>query len=122
MENKESIQLKVTRASLLDNSKPCEEAFERKFTEIDERFVDDPTKIPAYSGTSEWWTEHGSNHRIEKGHIKRDFEKMGWFVEIKDSNDILAFQKKYGSIIIQPAPENPAITEIIINDIGGTKE
>ena len=103
----------VTRTSLDDEVKPCVEALQETYTRIDERTTDDPAKI--FHG-KDWWYDEGKNHRVENDHIKRDFDETGWFIVLKDLDELLKFQKKYGDLIITTHWENRAIISIIIND------
>lgn len=100
-----------------DSVKPCKEAVKASFVRVDERTVDDPKKIRfRMKGQSEnWWYEDGRNHRVEKGHIKRDFDDEAWFVDM-DWKDLPAFIKKYGAIVIQQHHSSPDFLEIEIYD------
>jgi len=53
---------------------------------------------------------------VENGHIKRDFEEEGWFVEISTLSQLLEFEDENGEIIIKKSTDNPAIPEIEIYD------
>jgi len=91
----------VDRTSLYGNEdKPCEGAFRGKVLFVDERTVDNTSKIPTYRGESEWWYRKGMNHRVENGCIKRDFEKEVWFIEIDSLEDLMRFVEKHGRIVI----------------------
>lgn len=79
-------------ASSLDR-KPLREAFKRKYSIIDERTVSDPKLL--ISGEKEWYA-HGSNHRLENGHLKRDLEKSGWFIEIRTLRELMKFMALHG--------------------------
>ena len=107
----------VTRVSRGDDTPPCKEAKEAVYTRIDERLCNDPAKIPAYKGQSpDWWLKEGRNHRVEHGHIMRDFDTTGWFIELDTMEDLLRFRNKYGAIIIQQWSDNPSILELRIYD------
>ena len=92
------MEFKVTRTSQWD-IQPCKEAYEKEYNSVDERVVNDPTKIAAYGHTSDWWYEAGSDHRVEGGHIKRDFPKMGWFVTLDTLEDFVKFFEKQGDLM-----------------------
>lgn len=99
----------ICRSSGWNESKPCEEAFWEVCIRVDERACDNPRKIPAQSHMTQeeadaWWLSEGSNHRIENGFIRRDFPHEDWFVEINNLEELLEFQKKYGSIILSHDP------------------
>ena len=107
----------LTRTSaVLDDitEKPCEGATFEPYTRIDERTVDDPMKNK-HIGKS--WYQQGKNHRVENGHIKRDFDGMAWFMEINSVDDLVAFAKKHGDIVVTTGKSvNPAIPRIEIYD------
>jgi len=96
--------------------KPCEEARKEQHVFTDEWACDDPSKIPTFQGREELWYQKGTNHRVENGHIKRDFIEDRWFVSIDSLEDLLAFSDKYGVIILSRFIEDPNIWEIEIYD------
>lgn len=81
-----------------DDTPPCKEAYKDQYVRIDERTVNDPKKIPA--GCNDWY-EEGRNHRVEKGHIKRDFDDTDWFIDIESLDQLMKLVKREGSLIIQ---------------------
>ena len=95
-----------------DTKKPCPGCQLKQYIRIDERCLDDPSKNPLLHA----WYDTGDNHRVEDGHIKRDFKDTAWFLEIKTLIDINAFVKKYGDCVIQKYHGNPEIMEIEIYD------
>lgn len=103
----------VSRTSTWDG-KPCEEAYRKPFTHVDQRNTDDPHKLPGILGDT--WYEEGRNHRIVDGYITRDFDTEGWFVEIADLDALIAFYAKYGSLVLTPHYKNQYIPEIEIYD------
>ena len=107
----------VTRTSLWPDAKPCEEAIKEPYVRVDERTVNAPDKIPAYIGKStDWWYEGGRNHRVEHGHIMRDFDDEAWFVEINSLEELLKFRAKYGSVVIESLYNNHALLHLEIYD------
>ena len=92
------MRFKVRRTSEYD-SKPCEGAYQYDCLSVDERTVGDPVelKIP---WARETWYKDGSNHRVEDGHIKRDFEETVWAIDIPDLAALRAFAEDKGEIII----------------------
>lgn len=106
----------VSRTSMYGDDKPCDEASKMTYTRIDMRGADDPSKIPAYKENSSLWYDEGTNHRIVKGKIMRDFEETGWFIEINSLEELLEFQKKYGDLVLQHSMWNEEIPEIEIYD------
>lgn len=107
------MRFKVERTSRSDEMSPCPEAKKLNYIRIDERFVDDPN---IYGETKESWLSKGSNHRIENGHIKRDFRETGWFIEINLLEELVEFEDNYGPLVINKSWENPGILEIEIYD------
>ena len=105
----------ISRTSMY-GEKPCDKAFRDKYIRIDERTTDAPEKIPVANGKSEWWYEKGSNHRVENGHIKRDFEDEAWFINIESLDNLSDLIEDYGRVIIQPAYTNNDILEMEIYD------
>lgn len=110
------MKFKVSRTSVWHEERPCEEAYIDSYIYVDERCVDDPSKILAYGGNTDWWYSEGTNHRVVNGCICRDFVKQGYFVDIITLDDLLLFYKKYGEIIITGLNDETNITEIEIYD------
>lgn len=106
----------IGRTSRPDDVGPCEEAYRDKCITVDERGADDPAKVPAHRGQSDWWCERGKNHRIEDGHIKRDFDGEGWFIDIETLDELLSFIAKYEQAVLGPWYNNPDILRIEIYD------
>lgn len=50
---------------------------------IDERYVDHPSKL---KNVDKNWCKEGINHRVEKGHIKRDFRVIEWVGDLTIEN------------------------------------
>lgn len=95
--------------------KPCEEAYKKTYLSIDERTTDDPSKIPANRFGKTWFDE-GTNHRIEDGRIKRDFEREAYFIQINTLEDLIKFKDIRGELILSTAYDNPRINSIEIYD------
>jgi hypothetical protein len=107
----------VSRTSRTTDVKPCSEAKQEKYTRVDERSTDDPAKIPAMRGKpADWWFADGTNHRIENGHIKRDFEDTAWFIKINTLAQLIEFIEKYDQVIVSKSFWNPSIMSIEIYD------
>lgn len=89
----------VSRTSMANSSIeiPCDEAERVPFVRVDRRNIDDPLKNKFIGKT---WYDFGRNHRVENGCIARDFDDERWMVWIADDDDLLAFVKKYGDIIL----------------------
>jgi len=87
----------ISRTSNWDDAvAPCKEAIKETCVRVDERTVNDPSKISCFKGNNDWY-DKGTNHRVENGHIMRDFPHEDWFVEV---NDIMKFGEKYGTLIL----------------------
>ena len=102
----------IYRTSSFDG-KPCEGAYKKSYTRIDERTTDAPEKVAFYAGKSAWWYEKGSNHRVENGHIKRDFVDFAWFILI---DDIFEFVDKHDHVVVNRCFQNPSIWSVEIYD------
>lgn len=100
----------VSRTSNWDAEvSPCEEAHREEYTSIDERTTDDPSFEPT-------WYDHGTNHRVEDGHIKRDFSDVGWFVELDSLEALMEFRDKYERLVLGRYWDNNSIPSIEIYD------
>lgn len=94
-------KFRVSRVSALSRDiQPCKEAEQKTYFYIDWRVVDDPVKILAFKGETDWWYNEGTNHRVENGQIARDLERKGWFVEFNGIDDLLKFANREGDVII----------------------
>ena len=98
---------------------PCDEAIWTKIIRVDERTANHPAKIPMNHRLSnqeamDWWHGDGANHRIENGHIKRDFIDCAWIVDLNTYGEFLAFYRKYGPLTIEPSILNRDYTEIVL--------
>lgn len=106
----------VTRTSCRgDDQKPCEEAVKEILTAVDERIIDDPMKNKLIG--ERWYTEEGYfNHRVENGHIKRDYKKSAYTIELESLEDLQNFVDKYGDVIIERSTCKEILFEIEIYD------
>lgn len=110
---------KVTRTSLFDEKEePCPQCRKEQVIDVDERTVDHPSKLLG-DGVVDWF-QRGENHRIENGHIRRDFDGVGWFIEISSLDQLLDFIKKNKEEIVMsvldPPASNGAVAELEIYD------
>ena len=113
-DRRREMQFIVRRTSEWDETvQPCKEAVRIRGIRIDERTVNDPAKIKP---EVDWWTKTGKNHRVERGHIKRDFDCKYWIVEIASLAALMAFYRKYGDLVIRSEWDNEALTCIEIYD------
>lgn len=98
----------VTKTSCFgfnENIKPCEKATLEDYIIVDERYIDDPMKNPNIGKN---WYEKGTDHRVENGNIKRNLKSRGWFIELNTLEELIEFQKEYGSLIIEE-PYTPSL-------------
>jgi hypothetical protein len=91
----------ISRTSLwVEEEPPCDDAIKVDVVRIDERTADDPAKIGSSKGNRGWWFEEGRNHRVEKGRIRRDFDDTAWVVDIKSFDDLMAFCREHGTLVL----------------------
>ena len=97
-----------------DNVPPCDGAKRELIISRDERTIDDPSKFPRVKGSikgrggiryrsleDEWYNNPDtSNHRIENGHIVRDYERTFWTIEIKSLDDLIALAESHHNLVI----------------------
>ncbi len=83
-----------------EEAAPHPKAIKKVCVQVDERTTDDPSKIPVYQelGSPEGWYRDGSNHRVENGHIKRDFDVEAWCLEVNTLQELLNIVTTYGHI------------------------
>ena len=108
----------VSRASNWDDEKqPCEEAVKETVLFVDERTVDDPSKIQMRESRETWYSDpRYFNHRVENGHIKRDHNETVWVIEIPTLEDLHKFMDKYGSVILDKDYVGSALPHLTIYD------
>jgi len=104
----------IDRTSGYDD-KPCEEAYLDKYIYTDERQINDPSKF-YYKENKENWYKEGKNHRVEDGHIKRDFENEAYFININSLEELNELSNKYGELVISSSFGNKNIPSIEIYD------
>ena len=80
---------------------------------VDERTVSDPALLR--KGSQDWYKE-GRNHRVENGRIRRDFDGEDWFIEINSLDELAAFSKLYGEIVIGQAWDREGYMRLEIYD------
>ena len=103
------MKFRVVNESWLDP--PCKNCIGENYIRIDERTVDDPSKNICLKD----WYKEGTNHRLESGHIKRDFIDTGYFVEISNLEMLREFIEDNGSIIVEKDYENQSQMRIVID-------
>jgi len=97
-----------------DEKQPCTGAVRENIIRTDERIVDDPMKLICRDHES--WYFEGKNHRVEKSHIKRDFDKEAWVVRIESIEELLTFIKNNDGHIEIHHPTNLSLPTICVGD------
>lgn len=114
------MKFKVSRTSIWDDRKPCEEAVKETYTRVEVRTLGSFEEFDKKFGKIEGnWLSKGINHCInQQGYIQREFpnDAVGWFVEINTLDELLHFQQKYGDIILTKDYNNPEVLELEIYD------
>lgn len=94
------MKFRITKSSTYTDHidyKPIDHATWGEYTHTDWRSVDDPSKLNFvfrdHANISEWWYSEGTNHRVEKGRIARDFIREGWTIEINTIEELVALHK-----------------------------
>jgi hypothetical protein len=106
----------ISRTSIWsDEKQPCNEAYIDTYVRVDERTVDNPEKLNGIGNKKDWY-ENGKNHRVENGHIKRDFDDKAYFIDINSLEELTDLYIKYGELIIGKSFWNPDIPSIEIYD------
>lgn len=101
----------IKRTSIYDDKCPYDKASKEQYIRIDERTIDSPEKFK-WQGDKEGWYTKGTNHRVENGHIKRDFIDYDWFVEINTMEELINLKNEVKEeLVIRNAWESdmPAI-------------
>jgi hypothetical protein len=105
-----------TRVSLTESKKPCQEAKETDLTPLDIRDVKSLDEAKGKIWYKDWIKE-GENHREENGMVVSDKKAKvkQWIVDLNTLDELLAFQGKYGDILVSDSsPYKEAKHEIII--------
>lgn len=117
------MEFKISRTSLWNDKKPCDEAYKKKIIRIDERGFESFEEHDTELSRDKKWLEEGFNHKIipankhiDHEHIYREFDDEMWAIEINTLEDLLNLRNKYGEIIVRTAFENPSISELEIYD------
>jgi len=105
----------IERTSKSSKKLPCEEAYIDTYIRIDERTIDDPKKLNGMFDRNNWY-KLGKNHRVEDGHIKRDFKIKAYFIDINSLEELNKLSNKYGELIISSSFDNENIPSIEIYD------
>jgi hypothetical protein len=112
------------RVPLTETKKPCDEAREQDLTPLDIRDVKSLEDAKGKIWYKDW-IEGGKNHREENGMIVSDKKATvkQWVVEIGNLEELLAFQRNHGDIVISDSsPYKEAKHEIIIQGTGRNKK
>lgn len=89
------------RMSVTESKKVCDEAIEEDLSQLDYRTVSTLEKAKGKVWYKEWISS-GKNHREEDGMVVCDKKEKSkqWVVNLNTLEDLVAFQGKYGAIII----------------------
>lgn len=111
------MEFTISRTSVWNlESLVCPEAYQKEIFFVDERTVDDPSKLRMKDDREDWY-KIGANHRVENGHIKRDKGPIKvWFIRVDSLQELLKIYNKYGNLIIQQNYHNPEYMHIEIYD------
>ena len=111
----------ISRTSLYEE-KPCEEAFRDKVTylKVHERacktFEEYDHRFSKHEGA---WLSKGTNHRLTQTGIYREegnIEEESWFIEINSLEELINFQDKYGSLVLEKWKDGNRILQLEIYD------
>jgi len=96
--------------------KPCEGASRAKLTSMDYRTM--PLDQVKEKEWGEKWLKEGANHRevMVGGEVwsVREIKESVWLIVIRDLDELLKFQEKYGEIIIGKSECKEVKAEITI--------
>ncbi len=108
----------ITRTSIWDDKKPCEEAMPYEVTYIDMRTFKTPEEFDNKLGSRQGkWLENGTNHRKIDGYIARDLGTTKcWAIEINSLEDLMALYHKYGELVIATNTRDKETPNIEIYD------
>lgn len=110
----------ISRAS--SENPPCEEAKFESITWVQTFLFHTPEEFNKRMGymrkKEKEWENEGTNHRInEDGCIERDYGTVDvWTIELDSLDDLIAFCKRHGDVIIQDYYMNRYYKHIIIYD------
>lgn len=89
------MKFRITRTSNSDKEiPPCEEAIREDCLVIDQRWFKTVEEYAERCPDDPWFSR-GSNHRVTKHGIARDFPNEQWVIEINSLEELLAFSKKH---------------------------
>lgn len=117
------MEFEISRTSMWNDKKPCEEAYKKQIIRIDERgfetFEEHDERLPK----DKKWLEEGFNHKIisannkcDHQHIYREFNDEIWCIKINSLEELLKLQDKYGDIVLSTCFKNDNIRELEIYD------
>ena len=117
------MEFKISRTSIWNDEKPCEEAYKKQTIRIDERGFETFEEHDKVLSNCKKWLEEGFNHKIipanneiDHQHIYREFNDEIWCIKINSLEELLELQDKYGNIVLTTCYENNNIRELEIYD------
>jgi len=117
------MEFEISRTSLWNEAKPCDEAYRKSIIRIDERgfssFEEHNERLPR----DKKWEEEGFNHKIipanneyDHSHIYREFDDEIWCIKLNSLEDLLKLQDKYGNLVLEKSFKNNNIRRLEIYD------
>lgn len=98
------MKFELTRTSVYGDAKPHDRAYSEMTPIVDHRNFKTPEEHDAKLNPP--WLSRGTNHRLINGTIARDVGmKVGWFIEINNLEDLLAFQEECGYELVLSGDE-----------------
>lgn len=96
------MKFKVSRTSLWNGKKPCEEAYLCYWNVFEIRTCNEVVFNSLHSQDEGRWRDKGKNHTVLKnGDIKRQIDdKEFWTVNIKSLKELMTFVKKYDEVVL----------------------
>lgn len=109
-----------TSSSYDNDNPPCDDSFKEKYTRLEIRTLSNFEAFDAKFGDREGrWLSKGNNHCISKeGYIQREIPEGSedWFIDIHNLDELMAFNERYGDIILTKAYSNREVSRLEIYD------
>ena len=117
------MEFKISRTSMWNETKPCDNAYRKEIIRIDERGFETPEEHDERLPRDKKWLEEGFNHKIlppnkrfKTQHIYREFNEEIWAIKIDTLQELLNLFEIYGDLVIKTSFENDNVYEIEIYD------
>jgi hypothetical protein len=116
------MRFQITRTSSTD-ARPCDEAVPGRIDRWDVRTFKSPEEHDARLGDRGKWADRGTDHQFVRGPrggvqgIKRNLGPVdAWFVEFDTLEQLEAFWKKYGDLVLRESWDDKESLAIEIYD------